>query len=296
MTVLLPVGGGMHKFPLSGTPNRSLRSLVVDELLTRAVKRIRARNAKETMFRNIVVPIDDFISARVIATGRFEATQLEGIELLLKDPEHFGVRAPSGTFIDVGANIGLFTIALSPLFQHTLAIEANPHTFSILQTNALLRGLQNVECVQAAASDCETILTLHVPTNGNLGWASLDRDAGIETTGTLVQCRRLDQIFLERSKGHRVGLIKIDVERHELKVMQGAQEILCHQRPMVLFEALDVAQAAKCASFLSECGYLRFFSFKRKRNGIRILIDGIGVTVEESKLANLLPAPLICAA
>lgn len=271
---------------------KSLSSLVIDELLTRALARVRRRASVNPLFKGIVVPLDDSIGHRVIATGSFEATQIEGISRLLDAPEQFGLPKRRGTFVDVGANIGLFTIALQNYFDKTIAIEANPLTFSVLEANVALRALQNVQCICKAASDTSGSATLSFPANGNLGWATLS-DAGYEHHVT-VEVDTLDEILASEQS---IGLIKIDVEHCELQVLKGAKAILRRDRPMILFESLEMDNTMRCAAILFECGYKRYFRFTRglREAWWRGAVHGYDVQIQELSFPKLKKAPLICA-
>lgn len=281
---------------------RSVSSLLLDELLSQILYKMRKRAAQKHLFSGIVVPIDDLIGRRVIATGLFEATQIDGITRLLEHPETIGLSdRPKGIFVDVGANIGLFTIAFSRFFERTLAIEANPSTFSILNTNARLRALKDVHCICAAVSNTTQTTNLFVPTDHNLGHATLHPAEGRSSASVQVACRLLDDILDENAKDAPVGLIKIDVEGHEPSVIEGARRILLRDHPVVLFEALTEDDAKKCAVLLFDCGYRRFFRFRRGKPGrpisniVTALLRGVDVFPEEMELQALHNAPLLCA-
>src|SRR5262249_27771794 len=64
---------------------------------------------------------------------------------------------PGDSFIDVGANIGYYSLLASRLvgqYGSVVAIEASPKTFLELQTNLTLNKIYNVRAVNLAASDC----------------------------------------------------------------------------------------------------------------------------------------------
>jgi hypothetical protein len=65
---------------------------------------------------------------RVISTGRFELTQIDAVRTLITSPDGIAGKPINrrGTFIDVGANIGLYTIALLNFFDNIIAFEAEP--------------------------------------------------------------------------------------------------------------------------------------------------------------------------
>jgi precorrin-6B methylase 2 len=63
--------------------------------------------------------------------------------------------APGDTFIDVGANIGYYSLLASPLVGKTgtvVAIEASPRTFDDLLFNLELNNVSNVRPVNVAVS------------------------------------------------------------------------------------------------------------------------------------------------
>lgn len=243
---------------------RLVGELVVDRVAYWLMARLRTRAAANGDFRGIVVPIDDQIGWRVIATGRYELTHLDGVRSIIEAPHLIGSAPLSGgVFLDIGANIGLYTIALSNHFAQTVAFEANGYTFRILQANVALSGASNIDCICTALSDRSGTASTDVALNGNLGWGRIEEEAGARN-GVPVQLDTLDNWARQRTDGTPVTLIKIDVEGHELKVLEGSRELLRNSAPVVLFEVLDPAAGAQCLRLLQECGYARLFEFARR--------------------------------
>jgi FkbM family methyltransferase len=281
---------------------RRLSSLILDEFLSRVFTRVRARAARQVTFRGLVVPVDDLIGLRVMATGMFEATQIEGLTRLLEEPETFGLNGkPTGIFVDIGANIGIYTVAFSHFFDLTIAVEAHPKTFSVLRANTALRDIANVKCLNLAASDSAGLAKLYVPNDGNLGHATMTANQHASFTEVSIECRTLDSIMDEHAGGRPIGLIKMDVEGHELKVLKGARRTLLRYRPPVLFEALSVPDAKECAELLFKCGYTRLFTFRRGREGGRLseilvgLAHGLDVYAKKTTIESIRKSALICA-
>jgi FkbM family methyltransferase len=281
---------------------RRISSLILDEIVSRVLTRVRARAARKLIFRGIVVPVDDLIGLRVMATGMFEATQIEGLMRLLNDPGSLGLNhKPTGIFVDIGANIGIYSIAFAPFFDLTIAVEANPKTFAVLKANTVLRDIGNVKCLNLAASDSADLAMLYVPNDGNLGHATMTPNQHTSFMEVSIECRTLDSIIDDHAGRGPIGLIKIDVEGHELKVLKGARRTLLRYRPPVLFEALNVPDAKKCAELLFECGYTRLFTFRRGREGARIVevlvgfAQGLEVYAKQTTIENIRKSPLICA-
>jgi FkbM family methyltransferase len=277
---------------------RPLASLLLDECMAWGVSRMRRRAARTGRFAGLVAPIDDLIGQRIMATGWFEATQIEAVQRLIDDPDFIGFQLrPNGALVDVGANIGLYSIAFARCFQRVLAIEANPTTFAVLQANMALKQLSQVACVCAAASDRAGEAVLHVPENGNLGWATLEHRPETKRTAQAVSCRSLDDIVREHLDGQRVALVKIDVEGHEPKVLEGGRGMLARDRPVVLFE-VSYGSAGGCARLLRSVGYSRFLRFRRSARSQApsgLFTRGLGVRAEPVVLENTQRAAMICA-
>jgi len=132
---------------------------------------------------------------------------------------------PGETAVDAGANIGymtsLMTLAAGPRGTVT-AVEPHPDLFRRLSQNVpRWEGLARVNIYEVAASDHSGDGELWIPPefDHNAGLASLDPSAG--GVSTPVALRRLDSIV----RGP-VGLLKLDVEGHELLALRGAASML----------------------------------------------------------------------
>jgi FkbM family methyltransferase len=282
--------------------SRTFSSLVADEIFNRLFTIVRNRAAKQQLFSGIAVALNDPIGLRLMATGMFEATQFDGIAALLETPQVFGLQEkPTGMFIDVGANIGLFTIAFSKFFDRTLSIEANAQTYAILQVNILLQELSAATPLCFAASNSIGASSIFVPADGSLGGATMNPLQHSSPKRIDVECRPLDVIVEQYGDHLPVGLIKIDVEGHEYNVLDGARKTLSGHKPIVMFEALDPSEATRCANILVDCGYRRFFSFKRGHTGSRLKAilagfrQGLPVYPEYMTINTIRRSPLICA-
>lgn len=126
---------------------------------------------------------------------------------------------PGDTVLDVGANIGAVTAAAANVVGpagHVHAIEAHPGTFRILQKTVALNGFTNVTCHQVAATDQTgkaRISDLGRKDDNNHLVAAGDH-------GIAVNAIALSELF-ESEQIARVSLLKIDVEGHEMAVLQG---------------------------------------------------------------------------
>jgi FkbM family methyltransferase len=258
--------------------------------------KIMARSKRVGLFRGqLVVPVDDLIGQYIIGSGSFERTQFDAIDFILNNPTILGIKKLDLiNFVDVGANIGLYIVKYSPLFRQTLAIEASPQTYNILNANIGLNGITNCKSVNLGASDTKGVLSLKTPKSGMLGWARFGDDSNWEVDVVDVNVDTLDEICATEFGDGGISLIKIDVEGHEPQVLRGATKILKIKKPLVLFEVLNNNNGKQCVEILNECGYGKFFKFSRKLSITSILV-GAPIHVDSWDQREPTPGTLICA-
>jgi FkbM family methyltransferase len=138
--------------------------------------------------------------------------------------------------VDVGANHGFYTYKMAQRFGLVVAFEANPtEDFDLWHYPN-----PNVQVFRCGLSSVNETRVLHVPVRQGIpvaGWASVGRrelpfaDAFLEIP-VEVQCLD-DQPFVQN---HTIDLIKIDVEGHELEVLQGGIETIRRDNPVLLIE------------------------------------------------------------
>jgi len=139
---------------------------------------------------------------------------------------------PGDTFVDVGANIGYYSLLASKLVGDTgkvIAIEASPTNVAQLDRNLALNRTQNVRMVQAAASDVVGTLPLYRAWTGDPGHKSVIAAEGF-TYECEVPAAPLCEI-LTRSEISMARIIKIDVEGAEWSVITGLVPCLKAARP-----------------------------------------------------------------
>jgi FkbM family methyltransferase len=176
------------------------------------------------------------------------------------------------TAVDVGAHSGLYSQALLTLAPHVVAIEAIPELAS-----GLRRLLPNLEVIHAAASDTTGRIILAIP-EGRPGLSSVAHSQFNDATNIRkvdVEAITLDSLFADRQDA--VGFIKIDVEGHELAVLNGASEVIQKHRPILLIEAEERHSPGTVAAL---------FSFFEKRNYSGFFMDGILKSLSEFSPAD----------
>lgn len=152
-----------------------------------------------------------------------------------------------GTFFDIGANIGSYTVLLSENENiEVIGFEPNPSAFAKLEANVALNRRSNVTLVNAALScrDGEVLMT-------NDGSSAENRVVtSAAEQGISVRSRRL-QPFLEEGSTPRPMAAKIDVEGHEADVIAGAGDAL----RSIQLVALEQLPGADSSSLMHSRGF-----------------------------------------
>jgi len=161
---------------------------------------------------------------------------------------------PGDTFLDIGANAGLYSVLLGRLrfacpAMKMYAFEANPDTASRLRISVAPLGVQ-VE--PYALSDHAG--RLRFAEGAVSGAFSAQPSAATNGTGSMieVEARRLDDVAIEGDS----LVAKIDVEGHEWEVLQGATNLLASKRFKIIY--LDGYEDARIPDLLRTHGFELF--------------------------------------
>ncbi len=162
--------------------------------------------------------------------------------------------------VDIGAHLGDYTFFMRRHADACVAFECNPALVAHLRR----RFGQSVDIRPDAVSDKAGAAVLRIPRSDNhlgLGRATIEANNALnEFSGfdvVNVSTVRLDDVIRQP-----VGLIKIDVEGHEMAVLRGATRILQKDHPNLVME-IEERHAPGCVeaafAFLGELGYRGFF-------------------------------------
>lgn len=168
-----------------------------------------------------------------------------------------GALAPGDVAMDIGANVGLFTVALAKAVGPSgkvICVEPMPDNVRLLQANVEGNGLKNVHAHCCAVGDHSGHADLQLADDA--AYPSLIRVAENRGTGKSlrVPLRTLDEIWTSL-ESPPVRLVKIDVEGAEHMVLAGAGNMLARCRPDLLLEANDAVSLSKLKSILEPLGY-----------------------------------------
>lgn len=211
--------------------------------------------------RFIIFDKQDIISDSIRYTGSFEQVLIKIANEILKAHEN-------GVVIDIGGNIGTFTIPLAKQFPNIKFNVYEPQRIIYYQlcANIIINSLDNVYAYEYGISDKEQELLIELPDyskEGNIGAFSLDPETRenqyeVSTKGSqeYIITTTLDSLNIKDIK-----LIKIDVEGMELAVIRGALKTLIdNEYPPIFFEAWTFKEwfqpkRKELIEFLESLGY-----------------------------------------
>ena len=183
----------------------------------------------------------DYLSRRLLLHNDFESKELRFATDIARD---------GGMILDVGANIGVYTVACARAAGdrgHVIALEPGPTTFKKLAQTCALLKLTNVSMFQVAAGRTSGTATFVSNRSGRDVHQHLaDARPHAPEDDLQVESRRLDDVC--GPDADAVTLMKIDVEGHELEVLEGAGRILANGSVHILVEFSAGALAAAGAS------------------------------------------------
>lgn len=180
--------------------------------------------------------------------------------------------APGMTVVDVGANLGFFSLMVAPLLRpggRIVALEPSRRTFRKLSATIARNGLGDVvTAINSGAAAEPGSATLH-QVSASSGNATILADGA----GEEIALTRLDDLDLDA-----VGLLKIDTEGYESEVLKGGMAMLAESRPTLFIELgghyLEGTLAA--VALLTELGYetaeLRRIDWKEVGNGANFVV------------------------
>lgn len=174
-----------------------------------------------------VDPLDEGVSAHLIVHGFWEA----GVQVVVQSLVRPGARV-----IDVGANVGYYTLLLAQAVgpEGTLvALEPNARMVGLVQRSLAFNGYGWVRLLPAAAADRSGTLSFMTSRRWGASGHTLVPESFIGDDGEITEVKavRLDDLGLDS-----VDLIRIDAEGSEPLVLRGATRLLQNPDIVVCME------------------------------------------------------------
>jgi FkbM family methyltransferase len=232
--------------------------------------------------------LEEGIDFSIYLLGAFERSTVATLRELAK---------PGDVVLDIGANIGAHTLGLAKNVGATGKVYAfEPADFAFQK---LLRNLALNPELEKRTQASQVMLgsgTEKAPAGVYASWPLENVDSVhpkhrgrfVSTEGAVVDT--LDR-FVARHNISRINLIKMDVDGHELPVLQGGQSVLREQRPIIVMEMSPYVHAEEQNSFAAMIELLKEFRYKiedaRNRKALpldaaaleRLIPDGAGINV-----------------
>ena len=194
---------------------------------------------------------------------------------------------PGQTAVDIGAHRGAFTYWMAKRVGRqgrVLAFEPLPAMAEYLRHIQQVFPLPQLTVEEAALCHQSGRRMLHVPRDDYLGMTSFTPSA--QPKGHIqmeVTTFTLDE-YVRHASARPVDFIKCDVEGHELEVLQGANNVLREDQPILLLECEDHrnggGQLERVTRYLSRFDYECFALYSHR-------IRPLGQCAEEMKKGNL---------
>jgi FkbM family methyltransferase len=226
----------------------------------------------------------------------------EGIDLAIylrsyqRISEHVRARVlrPGAAVVDIGANVGAFTLPLAAVLGEggrVVAIEATDFAFEKLNRNLRLNPLlaNRVTAVQAllVSDDAE-----QAPERLYSSWRldaarGIDRHPshqGVKMNTTGATSLTLDSLMRDDARLapllSTIEFIKLDVDGNELGVLRGARELLRSRRPSMLIEIAPYVQNEKPGRLTELLNEIRELGYRLEdpQNGSPIACDAVAIT------------------
>lgn len=208
--------------------------------------------------REILVTLDGGVRLRlpswstlaglVVATGSHEPCEQAFLAHMVR---------PGDSVIDVGANIGFYTLPLAGLGARVSAFEPASAARNALRINVALNGAEGkVRLFPFALGDHDGEATLTTDLDGANHLTDAARGNG---QTEVVQVRTLDGLIKANSEwfeGYDIAVLKIDAEGHDELVLRGAEQLLRLHTPVVIVETWEGGHRIR--ELLGRLGYAVF--------------------------------------
>lgn len=149
--------------------------------------------------------------------------------------------AEGDSFIDCGANIGIYTARAAGIVAargKVVAVEPGDLSFQRLSRNLEVNRFSHVTAIKKAICDTQSTARLYHADGGPVSFSLV---ATPDTDFEEVATTTIDQIVTDHGF-ERLDCIKLDVEGVELLALQGAEHSLARFKPTVIFERWSLGQ------------------------------------------------------
>ena len=181
-----------------------------------------------------------------------------------------------GNFIDIGSNVGKYTIMMGNRLKDSkiISIEPEINNFEFLKKSIYLNQLKNISLFNLACSSRKGERNFFIEKEG-IGMHSFYQNKLKSNIFIKVKTEKLDNLIfkkLNKNEIKKISLIKIDVEGAEVEVLKGAKKILKLVSPKILVEVWEKKSLENVRKILFPLGFSErrmdkenYLYFKKKR-------------------------------
>lgn len=205
---------------------------------------------------NLLNPID----REIYLKGKYENDQINYLIKKIKENE-------IKYFIDIGAHMGFYSMKISKNNIETYAFEPIYNNFKQLNENKNLNKLNNIKIFNFALSNIEQDVEMWVPDKNKTGGYSIydvnDREINNYNPKKINKIKTNSKIGdnILKIRDKKIA-VKIDVERHELKVLEGLNEFFKNNKIILQIELFEERQT-QMITYLSEKKYQKINNIGR---------------------------------
>lgn len=204
---------------------------------------------------HMITPAEGYgVGHQILTTSSYDLDEARIIKSLLDDRR---IGKLSGVdkvvVVDVGANIGAFTIDWARHMTGwgtVLAIEAQERLFYALAGNIAINNCDNAMAIHVVISNTLGVILvprLNYNRPASFGSLEVEKREMPENIGQPVNyhiANEVDCLTIDSMALGPVDLIKLDIEGMELKALQGAAQTIEEQRPILVIEIIKSNQLA----------------------------------------------------
>lgn len=212
-------------------------------------------NIKTVIIKNkfrINLDLNDYDGIYIYMHHQYEPRVTQELEKFLRCKENF---------IDIGANIGFFSLFASKLLEegNVYSFEASPEIYSKLEDNIKINDIQNITAYNYAISDEIKDVVIYESSRAHRGLTSIRALSEDISKKRKVKSISIDSILDELPK---ISLVKIDIEGAEFLALNGMKNLLKRDTPNIILELTDEFLKELDSSSLEVCDFLKSFNYR----------------------------------
>ena len=170
--------------------------------------------------------VDDKDSLELKKKGVYDLDETNFIKYIIQ---------PDWNCIDIGANIGYFTLIMARKGRSVFAFEADSYNYKLLFSNLEINNICNVAAFPNAVGDVDGDIKLY-ECESNRGMHRTYKSHWCQGKVTKVRSLVLDHIDNFFSTTNPIHFVKMDIEGSELGALKGMRKLLLSNKPILLIE------------------------------------------------------------